>query len=123
MQNTLIDTIEFERVITINGIETKVSGYINVGDDPEGIDTLELQRDISAVESGEVVSAIIQVQVFAHGIEGFDSLGACMLRANDLLNEVNLTVEFNDMIGNACYELSKNIRETAKKLQPYMVQS
>lgn len=123
MRNKLIDTIEQERTIDINGVQTKVNLYISVGHDPEGIDTFENPDDIKAIESGDVVLAIIQVQAFAHGIEGFDSLGACALRHDTMECDVTETVAFNGMIENAISDLTKNILDTTKTLSVYMVQS
>lgn len=74
-------------------------------------------------ERGELLSLYIQVSVYAEGLEGMDSLGACHVKASDFVKDVRDVVRTNSMIGVAVEDLTKQILDAAQRFPKYLVKA
>ncbi len=113
---------KFHKTITVNGhgVECLVKVLVNedsleyLTDQDYENETQRLEH-LNRIESGEVFSAWIEVQVSALGLTAHDTLGACEIRSNNMFNsepfesDVNQVLESNGLEENATNDLIKQI--------------
>lgn len=106
---------KYKKEITINGHLVEIEVRITV-DEEEYAEDFNLKVN-SQVERGDIFAAVISVEAEALGIVGFDSLGQCLLKPNNMFNSkpfndgVNSYLKDYEMEANAVQDLTKKVEE------------
>lgn len=119
--------MKLNKEIEINGI--KIPVVVNITlieenlDSSDLVDLMAIDRD--RLESGDLFSAAIHVEASALGIEGFDSLGQCFMRHNNIFNsepfDTDLAMYLSEygLVENALDYLKVNIINQAQSLKKF----
>lgn len=93
------------------------------GDDFDFGDAKDNREYARRFETGELSNVYIQVSVYAEGLEGMDSLGACHVFNRRFVRDVRDVVRTNGMVKTACDDLTKQILDAAARFPKYLVKA
>ena len=94
-------------IIKVENSDIPLEGSFDFGNEAEN------QKYMSRFESGELENIDIVVTIFSKSgqVEGFDSLGACHIRASHFEEDVQSTIKDHGMIENALEHLNENLKQ------------
>lgn len=120
---------KYNKTIVVNGNKVDVEFTVKVNeDDNRYIMDQDFESEskkaefVSKVENGELFSAWVEVQASAEGLTGYDTLGACVLHANNMFNStpfnqsVEATLIDNGMEANALDDLNRQLETEYSRL-------
>jgi hypothetical protein len=114
-----VETLDFGKsLFKVNGVDVIAQITVEVFYDADfqlDWDFLpgEKEKLEHEINRGELMPCTIQVKAKAEGLEGEDSLGACLIRNENDIKEIVIQ---HSMTQQACENLATNIQDTANRL-------